>query len=74
MFSYKGTLDLILMEFPKTDDKIINEKYIRWIKKVDECLLICTKWNGCEVKDTHKICKLTFPYSYHKDNDAFKMT
>lgn len=59
------------MEFLKTDDKFINEKYIRWIKKVDECLLVCTKSDGCYKNTTHKICKLTSPYSYHKLNDKF---
>ena len=40
----------------KTDDnKVINEKYIRWIKKINDCLEVCTKYTGCNVKnqDTH---------------------
>ena len=49
-------------------------KDIRWLKKVDECLLVCTKSNGCADNATHKICKLSTPYSYHKLNDSFKMT
>lgn len=56
----------------KTDDnRVINEKYIRWIKKMDECLKVCTKGDGCSGKDTHKICKLNNPYSYDKLNDLF---
>ena len=44
----------------KTDDnKIINEQCIKWVKKMSDCLEICTKSTGCNVKngDTHKICK-----------------
>jgi hypothetical protein len=61
--------------FIKTDDnKIINEKYIRWIKKINECLEVCTKSNGCYGfrEDTHKICKLNSPFSYNKLNENFK--
>jgi len=56
----------------KTDDnRVINEKYIRWVKKMDECLKVCTRSDGCSEKDTHKICKLNNPYSYEKLNDLF---
>ena len=40
------------------DNKVINEKCIKWIKKMDECLAVCTKSNGCYIKDTHKVCKI----------------
>ena len=31
----------------KTDDnKIVNEKHIRWVKKMSECLEVCTKSIG----------------------------
>lgn len=57
----------------KTDDnKVINEKHIRWIKKISECLEVCTKSTGCSVNDTHKICKLNNPDSYNKLNIFFK--
>ena len=59
----------------KTDDnKIINEKHIRWIRKINDCLEICTKSIGCNIenKDTHRICKLNNPYSYNKLNDLFE--
>jgi hypothetical protein len=56
------------VSFLKTDDnKIINEKCIRWVKKMEECLQVCMKSDGCEgAKDTHKICKETNPISYKK--------
>jgi hypothetical protein len=59
----------------KTDDnKVINEKHIRWIKKISECLEICMKSDGCSGSnnDTHKICKLNNPDSYNKLNNFFK--
>jgi hypothetical protein len=59
----------------KTDDnKIINEKYIRWVKKMSECLEVCTKSDGCVegTVNTHKICKLNNPYSYNKLNQHFE--
>ena len=58
----------------KTDDnKIINEKCIRWVKKMSECLEVCTKSTGCGAKngDTHKICKLNNVDSYNKLNRHF---
>ena len=59
----------------KTDDnKIINEKYIRWVQKISECLEVCTKSTGCDTKSggTHKICKLNNLDSYNKLNKHFK--
>ena len=53
----------------KTDNnKIINEKCIKWIYKMDECLKVCTKSLGCHIKsgDTHKICKSKNLDSYNK--------
>jgi len=56
----------------KTDDnKVINQKYIRWVKKMDDCFKVCTKADGCDEKDTHKICRFNNPYSYDKLNDLF---
>jgi hypothetical protein len=58
--------------FLKTDEnKIINLKYIRWVKKMSECLDVCTKSNGCDYQGTHKICKLNNPDSYHTLNKFF---
>jgi hypothetical protein len=63
----------------KTDDnKIINEKCIRWVRKMSDCLEVCTRSNGCEMsvfsdsKDTHKICKKTSSESYDKLNKYFE--
>ena len=57
----------------KTDDnKILNERCIRWVKKMDECLEVCTKSDGCRTdNNTHKICKLNNPNSYEKLNRFF---
>ena len=58
----------------KTDDnKVINEKCIRWVKKMNDCLEVCTKSNGCSAENgnTHKICKLNSLDSYNKLNKLF---
>ena len=62
------------ISYIKTDDnKIINEKCIRWIKKFDDCLEVCMKPDGCAIhKDTHRICKLYNLDSYNKLNTNFK--
>lgn len=56
------------------NNKIINESCIRWIKKMDECLEICIKVNGCHgnLIDTHKICKINNYDSYTKLNKSFE--
>ena len=55
------------------NNKIINEQAIKWVKKMDECLHICTKSSGCSIEttDIHKICKLNNPDSYNKLNKHF---
>lgn len=62
--------------FLKTDDnKIINKKYIRWVKKMNECLQVCMKSTGCDMErfiDTHKICKTNSSESYEKLNKQFE--
>ena len=59
--------------FMKTDDKVINEEYIRWVKKIHECMEVCTKSDGCRVgRDTHTICKHNSPQSYAKLNRLFE--
>jgi hypothetical protein len=56
----------------KTDDnKIINEKCIRWVKKMGDCLAVCNKADGCTISNTHRICKLNNPDSYNKLNKYF---
>ena len=69
-------MNIFYMEEPqtflKTDgNKIINLKYIRWVKKMSECLDVCTQSNGCESYSTHKICKLNNPDSYQALNKFF---
>lgn len=60
----------------KTDDnKVINERCIRWVKKMNDCLEVCTKSNGCTGNvngDVHMICKLNSPSSYNKLNNLFQ--
>lgn len=59
----------------KTDvNVILNEKCIKWVKKIDECLEICVKNNGCSIlanTDTHKVCKNISYDSYIKLNKHF---
>lgn len=38
------------------DDLVLNKKYIRWIKKVHDCMYICTKSDGCNNWSSHVIC------------------
>ena len=62
------------VSYIKTDDnRIINEKCITWVKKMSECLEVCTKSTGCNIKtfDTHKICKFNNQESYNKLNRYF---
>ena len=57
----------------KTDNnKVINEKSIVWIQKINDCLEVCTKSDGCvPKKTTHRICKLYTPDSYNNLNSLF---
>lgn len=51
------------------DNKIINKKCIIWVKKMNDCLEVCTKISGCSIgHDTHKICKKYNEESYNKLN------
>ena len=61
-------------QYIKTDDnKMINEQCIRWVKKMGDCLEVCTKSNGCRpLQDTHRICKLNSLDSYNKLNKHFE--
>lgn len=55
-----------------SDDVIINENCIRWVKKMNECLKICTKSNGCTMDyHTNIICKKDNLNSYNKLNKHF---
>ena len=63
-----------LSHYIKADDnKVINSKAILWVKKMGECLEICSKTTGCYTgQDTHKICKFHTPDSYNKLNILFE--
>ena len=57
------------------ENKIINEQAITWVKKMDECLYICTKFTGCSNNgDIHKLCKINHPTSYNYLNKHFSET
>jgi hypothetical protein len=61
--------------FIKTDDnKIINKNFIKWIKKIDNCMHICIKADGCNIlsNTTHKVCKLNNENNYNKLNKFFE--
>jgi hypothetical protein len=57
----------------KTDNNcLINEKFIRWVKKMNDCLEVCVKSDGCSIgSSTHKICKINSPDSYRHLNQHF---
>ena len=53
--------------FIKADNnRVVNEKFIRWIQKIDQCLEGCAIGTG-----TSTICKLNNPDSYEKLNKLF---
>ena len=66
-------MENIQNSYIKTDhNKVINEKCIRWVKKIDECLEVCIKSNGCAIyAHTHTICKINNSDSYNKLNKLF---
>jgi hypothetical protein len=54
------------------DNKVVSEKSIRWIKKMDDCLALCTKSSGCyNIRDTHTLCKINNMDSYNRLNKYF---
>jgi hypothetical protein len=54
------------------NNRIINVNCIKWAKKLDECLYICTKSAGCDgVSDMHKLCKINNSEGYNKLNKHF---
>jgi hypothetical protein len=58
------------LKYIKTDDnKFIKEKSIIWVKKMSDCLKICTKRKGCSSIGSYKICKSNNPDSYDKVNN-----
>ena len=62
------------INFIKVDNNtIVNINAIRWIKKMDDCLAVCSKSDGCIInnRDTHKICKINNYDSYALFNKYF---
>lgn len=58
--------------FLKTDEnEIINESCIRWVKKMNECLEVCIKSDGCTSYNAFKVCKTNSLDSYEKLNKYF---
>ena len=61
------------------DNKLINEACIRWVKKMDQCLEICIKSNGCGLyinglRDTHLLCRDSNPSDFDKLNKFFEVS
>ena len=57
------------------NNRIINEKCIVWVKKMNDCLEVCMKTTGCDIQyggDTHRICKVNSIDSYQKLNKNFE--
>lgn len=53
------------VEFIKTDhNTYVNPLFIRWVKQMDECLHVCVNMTGCNLRNTHTICKSFNPKSY----------
>jgi hypothetical protein len=48
-----------LDSFIKTDSgRFVNSKFIRWIQEVEGCYHICSKMDGCVLRDnTFSVCK-----------------
>jgi len=60
--------------FIKADNNVlVNKKSIKWMKKMDECILICAKSTGCSYIDAHKVCKLNNTVSYDLLNKQFQL-
>ena len=61
--------------FIKVDNNVIlNIHCIRWVKKMEECLQLCSKPNGCahNSMETHTVCKITNPVSYNRLHRFFE--
>lgn len=53
---------------------VINTKCIKWMKKMNDCIHICTHSNGCELKsDVHMVCNFNMPESYNTLNKYFTL-
>ena len=61
------------IQFIKVDNNtVINVNTIRWVKKMDECLALCNKSDGCIInRTTHTVCKVNNNDSYNLLNKYF---
>lgn len=56
-------------------DKFINEKYIRWVQRINDVMEVCVKHNGCTVGvDTIRVSKAIHPDSYMRLNQMVQKT
>lgn len=63
-------------DYIKADDNtVVNKNHIRWIKKMNECIEICSSYTGCNTnansKNTISVCKMNSPDSYKELNKYF---
>lgn len=54
------------------NNMILNKKSIRWVKKMNECLEICSLSTGCSKDNTLKLCKINNFDSYNELNKHFE--
>ena len=60
-------------DFIKTDgNKVLNVKFIRWMKKMDQCIHICSITTGCNEYNLQQVCKVNNNDSYDKLNKYFE--
>jgi hypothetical protein len=61
-------------DYIQTDNNVyLNTKYIRWIKKMNECVEICSRFDGCvHGFSTHSVCKKYSSESYKKLNEMIE--
>ena len=52
-------------------DCIINENFIRYIMKDNNCFLVCSKMTGCHTDSMIKVCKHDAPETWNKLNKHF---
>lgn len=54
------------------NNMILNKNSIRWVKKMNECLEICSLSTGCSKDNTLKVCKINNFDSYNELNKHFE--
>jgi hypothetical protein len=52
-------------------DCIINENFIRYIMKDNNCFLVCSKMDGCKTDSMIKVCKHDAFETWNKLNKHF---